>query len=166
MPVNTSPALSVDCRLGHRPTVDPVHSTRPIIDDRDSEVFQQRIRARLIEAATAMRRAPRFDRYRRIVNGLHEYETGSLLAAGTIAIGLDSVSHRVLANGEFHQYNWYVPSLNSLKILVLPVALQPRADDDRPSRKVVKVFRSSRGAALRSRNCHPRCNFESDRRFR
>jgi hypothetical protein len=96
----------------------------------------------------------------------HEYETGSLQPPGTIAIGLDSVSYRVLANGEFHQYNWYVPSLNSLNILVLPVALQPRTDDDRPSRKVVQVSRSNRDAALRSRNCHRRCNFESDQRFR
>jgi hypothetical protein len=53
MPVNTSPTLSNDCQLGHRPTVDPVHSTRPVIDDLDTEVFQQSIEARLIEAATA-----------------------------------------------------------------------------------------------------------------
>jgi hypothetical protein len=74
----------------------------------------------LIEAATAMRRTPTFDRCRRIVDGLHEYQTGSLLAPGTIAIGLDSVSYRVLANGVFHQYNWYVPSLNSLNISSFP----------------------------------------------
>jgi hypothetical protein len=166
MLVITSPVLSGDCQLGHRPTVDPVNRARPIIDDRDSEVFQQRIRARLIEAADAMRRTPTFDRCRRIVNGLHEYKTGSLLAPGAIAIGLDSVSYRVLANGEFHQYNWYVPSLNSLNILFLPVALQPRTDDDRPSRKGVQFFRSDRDAALGSRNCHRRCNFEGDRRFR
>jgi hypothetical protein len=43
-----------------------------------------------------------------------------------IVIGLDPVSHRVLANGEFHQYNWYVPPLNSLNILVHLVAVQPR----------------------------------------
>jgi hypothetical protein len=98
----------------------------------------------LIEAATAMRRTPTFDRCQRIVNGLHEYKTGSLLAPGTIAICLDSVSYRVLANGEFHQYNWYVPSLNSLNILILPVALQPRTDD-RPSRKVVQVLSRQSG---------------------
>jgi hypothetical protein len=57
-------------------------------------------------------RAPTFDRCRRIVNGLDEDKTGSLLAPGTIAMGLDSVSRRVLANGEFHQYNWSVPSPN------------------------------------------------------
>jgi hypothetical protein len=33
MLVITSPSLSSDCQLGHRPTADPVHSTRPIIDD-------------------------------------------------------------------------------------------------------------------------------------
>jgi hypothetical protein len=108
-----------------------------------------------------MRRTATFDRCRRIVNGLHEYKTGSVLAPGTIAIGLDSLSCVLLANGEFHQYKWYVPSLNSLNIFVLPVALQPRTDDDRPARKVVQVFRSNRDAALRSRNCHRRCNFEA-----
>jgi hypothetical protein len=120
----------------------------------------------LIEAATAVRRTPTFDRCSRIVNGLHEYKTGSLLARGAIVIGLDSVSYRVLANGEFHQHNWCVPSLNSLNILFLPVALQPRTDDHRPSREAVQFFRSNRDAALGSRNCHRRYNFEGDRRFR
>ena len=33
MLVITSPVLSGDCQQGHRPTADPVHNTRPIIDD-------------------------------------------------------------------------------------------------------------------------------------
>jgi len=72
MPVVTSPALSGDCQLGHRPTLDPVRRTRPIIDDRDSKVFQQTFRARSIGTATTMWRTPTFDRCRRIANGLHE----------------------------------------------------------------------------------------------
>jgi hypothetical protein len=79
-----------------------------------------------------------------------------------IVIGLDPVSHRVLANGEFHQYNWYVPPLNSLNILVHLVAVQPRPDGDRSSRTVVQVFHINRSAALHSRNCHRRRNFERD----